>query len=146
MNFKKWVKSIQTVGYNGARTVYAALLLYLSNYISEKVEALNQACGNNGIFQEQIKDLKFINSELKNQLDGAIWEIENLRQEYDESKTQLTSQWKEICEKNEALEKRIDCFKSENSDLANNLDVASWEIENLRKDCDSSQKLINRGN
>ena len=23
MNFKKWVKSIQTVGYNGARTVFA---------------------------------------------------------------------------------------------------------------------------
>ena len=22
MNFKKWVKSIQTAGYNGARTVY----------------------------------------------------------------------------------------------------------------------------
>ena len=22
MNFKKWVKNIQTVGYNGARTVY----------------------------------------------------------------------------------------------------------------------------
>ena len=22
MNFKKWVKSMQTVGYNGARTVY----------------------------------------------------------------------------------------------------------------------------
>ena len=126
--------------------LYAAPLLFLSNYISEKVEALNQACGDNGKFQEQIKDLKFKNSELKNQLDGAIWEIENLRQEYDESKNQLTSQWKEICEKNEALEKRIDGFKSENADLENNLDVASWEIENLRKDCDSSQKLINRGN
>ena len=126
--------------------LYAAPLLCLSNYISEKVEALNQACGDNGKFQEQIKDLKFKNSELKNQLDGAIWEIENLRQEYDESKNQLTSQWKEICEKNEALEKRIDGFKSENADLENNLDVASWEIENLRKDCDSSQKLINRGN
>ena len=23
MNFKKWVKSIQTAGYNGARTVYS---------------------------------------------------------------------------------------------------------------------------
>ena len=90
--------------------------------------------------------MKFKNSELKNQLDGAIWEIENLRQEYDESKNQLTSQWKEICEKNEALEKRIDGFKSENADLENNLDVASWEIENLRKDYDSSQKLINKGN
>ena len=22
MNFKKWVKSVQTAGYNGARTVY----------------------------------------------------------------------------------------------------------------------------
>ena len=124
----------------------AALLLYLNDFISKKVEALNQACGNNGKLQEQIKDLKSKNSGLKNQLDGAIWEIENLRQEYDESKNQLTSQWKEICEKNEALEKRIDCFKSENADLENNLDVASWEIENLRKDCDSSQKLINRGN
>lgn len=113
--------------------------------LMNRVEALNQACGDNGKFQEQIKDLKFKNSELKNQLDGAIWEIENLRQEYDESKNQLTSQWKEICEKNEALEKRIDGFKSENADLENNLDVASWEIENLRKDCDSSQKLINRG-
>jgi hypothetical protein len=25
MNFKKWVKSIQTAGYNGARTVYGNL-------------------------------------------------------------------------------------------------------------------------
>ena len=28
MNFKKWVKSIQTAGYNGARTVY--ILVFLS--------------------------------------------------------------------------------------------------------------------
>ena len=27
MNFKKWLKSIQTAGYNGARTVYIWLLI-----------------------------------------------------------------------------------------------------------------------
>ena len=27
MDFKKWVKSIQTAGYNGARTVYVSALL-----------------------------------------------------------------------------------------------------------------------
>ena len=26
MNFKKWVKSIQTAGYNGARTVYGLVI------------------------------------------------------------------------------------------------------------------------
>jgi hypothetical protein len=26
MNFKKWVKSIQTAGYNGARTVYVKII------------------------------------------------------------------------------------------------------------------------
>ena len=122
--------------------MYSALLLYLNNFISKKVEALNQACGNNGKLQEQIKDLKFKNSELKNQLDGAIWEIENLRQEYDESKNQLTSQWKEICEKNETLEKRIKAFQSENADLKNDMDVASVEIENLRKKYDESKNQL----
>ena len=32
LNFKKWVKSIQTTGYNGARTVYYALHWYNSDY------------------------------------------------------------------------------------------------------------------
>ena len=31
MNFKKWVKSIQTAGYNGARTVYEAKALFKSS-------------------------------------------------------------------------------------------------------------------
>ena len=31
MNFKKWVKSIQTAGYNGARTVNVSDLIYSSN-------------------------------------------------------------------------------------------------------------------
>ena len=30
MNFKKWVKSIQTAGYNGARTVYAFIQSFLN--------------------------------------------------------------------------------------------------------------------
>ena len=35
MNFKKWVKSIQTAGYNGARTVYFyfALITSLNRYV-----------------------------------------------------------------------------------------------------------------
>ena len=96
-------------------------------------------------YDESKNQFQSENADLKNDMDVASVEIENLRKKYDESKNQLTSQWKEICEKNEALEKRIDGFKSENADLENNLDVASWEIENLRKDYDSSQKLINKG-
>ena len=35
MNFKKWVKSIQTAGYNGARTVYEiGSLLYTAIVIN----------------------------------------------------------------------------------------------------------------
>ena len=29
LNFKKWIKSIQTAGYNGARTVYIILTLWM---------------------------------------------------------------------------------------------------------------------
>ena len=96
------------------------------------------------VLTEESDDEFFFQSEEEEDFEG------NAELYDDESKNQLTSQWKETCEKNEALEKRIKCFKSENADLENNLDVASWEIENLR---DSSQKLIkdmekliNRGN
>ena len=35
MNFKKWVKSIQTAGYNGARTVdYMTYYLYLYEFVN----------------------------------------------------------------------------------------------------------------
>ena len=105
-----------------------------------------EICDKNEILEKRIKTFQSENADLKNDMAVASVEIENLRKKYDESKNQLTSQWKEICEKNEALEKRIDGFKSENADLENNLDVASWEIENLRKDYDRSQQLINRGN
>ena len=30
MNFKKWVKSVQTAGYNGARTVYTPKFLFFN--------------------------------------------------------------------------------------------------------------------
>ena len=38
MNFKKWVKSIQTAGYNGARTVYEEILKWHSHSLSLSAE------------------------------------------------------------------------------------------------------------
>ena len=32
MNFQKWVKIIQTAGYNGVRTVYEAVALHCPKY------------------------------------------------------------------------------------------------------------------
>ena len=44
MNFKKWVKSIQTVGYNGARTVMNLLAMDQNwrkeNKMTDKITAL----------------------------------------------------------------------------------------------------------
>jgi len=37
MNFKKWVKSIQTAGYNGARTVYISYnISFYKQYFHKK--------------------------------------------------------------------------------------------------------------
>jgi hypothetical protein len=52
MNFKKWVKSIQTAGYNGARTVYCFFL----SYYSIEVLAVSKAC----VYQTAIQFLIFM--------------------------------------------------------------------------------------
>ena len=38
MNFKKWVKSIQTAGYNGVRTVHLLLLVFNKTIIIKKFQ------------------------------------------------------------------------------------------------------------
>ena len=38
MNFKKWVKSIQTAGYNGARTVFALLFNMQMQKLASEIE------------------------------------------------------------------------------------------------------------
>ena len=43
MNFKKWVKSIQTAGYNGARTVHITFLL-CSDGIPKVVSITEPSC------------------------------------------------------------------------------------------------------
>jgi hypothetical protein len=41
MNFKKWVKSIQTSGYNGARTVFAFYPKYFRRLIKRTAIKIN---------------------------------------------------------------------------------------------------------
>ena len=54
MNFKKWVKSIQTAGYNGARTVYKYFKAEnLNNFPSKSVNNLFK-------FSAQNSDLEYL--------------------------------------------------------------------------------------